>query len=161
MMMMLVMMMIAVDDGDSRRLMVALATTHRSRQWRRWWCGQITTSDSTTSGSTGSVLSVSAKFVRIQPTDRRVATVSQCGCYELWGHSMLQTVPSLWARQEFAVTTMIQRPTRTSAATPMAGARATMMMIAIPVIRYARRGTVATGFAYRSATTVLAGTNGT
>uniref|UniRef100_A0A2M4D7U3 Putative secreted protein n=1 Tax=Anopheles darlingi TaxID=43151 RepID=A0A2M4D7U3_ANODA len=92
MMMMLVMMMIAVDDGDSRRLMVALATTHRSRQWRRWWCGQITTSDSTTSGSTGSVLSVSAKFVRIQPTDRRVATVSQCGCYELWGHSACSMV---------------------------------------------------------------------
>lgn len=74
---------------------------------------------------------------------------------------MLQTVPPLGARQEFTVATVIQGTGGSArAATPMARARASMVMIAIPVIRYARRGTVTAGFANRSAATVLAGTDG-
>lgn len=93
MMMMLVMVMVAVDDRNPRRMMVALAATHRSREWRWWWGGQIAPSKTTTSGSAGIVVSVCpAKFVRIQPTDRRVATVSQWGRYDLWGHSACSIV---------------------------------------------------------------------
>lgn len=122
---------------------IALAATDRAGQRYRY------------TRSARWMVSVSAKFVRIQPTDRRMAHISQWRGNGFRRQPMLKAVSTLRAGQQLAVAALIQCA---SPGTPVPRAGTPMVRIPIAIVRDAGRRPMATRFAHRAAAAELRGT---